>query len=111
MSAEHEGLERKHQRLEPQDQGVHEAERINNVKNHASDAAGVFCDDRVMFAGMGIGDATAAGRDIVEPAFVERLEGAILPVRPLGVALAEQRSRPLLQPPRHSIRELLSRTD
>src|SRR5262245_58659133 len=44
------------------------------MKNHAPGGAGVFRDDRVMIVRIGIGDATAAGRDVVEPTLVERLE-------------------------------------
>src|SRR5215510_15846818 len=74
VSAKHERLERKHQRLQPQNQGMYECERINNMKHRAFEGAGVFCNDRVMVVGIGIGDAAAAGRNIVEPALIERLE-------------------------------------
>src|SRR5262245_24183894 len=73
-AAENEGLERKHQRLQPQDQGVHETERIDNMKNHAFEGARVFCNDRVMIVRIGIGDTAAAGGYVVYSTFVERLE-------------------------------------
>ena len=42
VSAEHERLERKHQRLKTQDQGVHERERIHNVKSCTFQEASLF---------------------------------------------------------------------
>src|SRR5262249_35350971 len=53
---------------------MHECERINNMKHHAFEGAGVFCNDGVMIVRIGIGDAAAAGRDIVDPTLVERFE-------------------------------------
>jgi hypothetical protein len=41
VSAEHEGLERKHQRLEPQNQSMHQREGIHSVKNHTPHGADV----------------------------------------------------------------------
>src|SRR5215813_3450214 len=74
VPAEHERLERKHQRLQPQNQRVYESECIDNVKDHAPGGAGIFCDNRVMVVRIGVGDAAAAGRNVVDSAFVERLE-------------------------------------
>src|SRR5438093_12897254 len=74
VSAEHEDLEGQHQRLEAQNQSVHKCERVNNMKSDPPSGAGIFCDDRVMVAGIGISDATAPGRYIVDPTLVERLE-------------------------------------
>src|SRR5689334_17152490 len=90
VPAEHESLERKHERLQPQNQGMHEAKRINNVKNHAFESAGVFGNDRVMVIRVGIGDAAAAGRQIVNSAFVERLEKSEKGARPRHLLQVDQ---------------------
>ena len=74
VSAKHERLERKHQRLQPQNQGMYECERINNMKHRAFEGAGVFCNDRVMVVGIGIGDAAASGCHAVKAALEEGLE-------------------------------------
>ena len=42
MSAEHQGLERKHQRLQPQNQCMHEPKGIDGVKDEPLERAGVF---------------------------------------------------------------------
>ena len=74
MPGEYERLERKYDRLEPQNQGVHQPERVYGVKSKASGGAGVLGDDQVVIVGIGIGDATAARRHPLQPAFIERLE-------------------------------------
>ena len=74
MSAEHEGLEGKHDRLEPQNQGVDQREGIHNVQGRTPHGAGVLRHDHVVVVGVGVGDAAAAGRYAVEPAFIERLK-------------------------------------
>ena len=62
------------ERLQPQDQGVHQPEGIHDVKSDAPHGAGVFRGDHVVVVGIGVGDAAAARRDAVQPACVERLE-------------------------------------
>jgi hypothetical protein len=68
VSAEHQRLERKYQRLQPKNQSVHEAERIDGVQREGSQRAGILGNDRIVIAGIGIGDAGAARRDAVEAA-------------------------------------------
>src|SRR5688572_4144978 len=74
VTAEYQRLERQDERLESQDQGVHEGERIHGMKRDGTQRAGVLGDDDVVIAGIGVGDATAAGRDALQPAFIKRLE-------------------------------------
>src|SRR6476661_5492235 len=74
VPAEHQRLEGKQQRLETQEYRVHEADGIDGVKNHTLRGAGVLVVNLLVAAGIGVGDAAAAGRDVVDPAFVERLE-------------------------------------
>src|SRR5262245_44209408 len=74
VSAEHQSLERKHQGLQPENERVHQAERIHDVKSEALHGTRLFRCDQVMVAGIGVGDASAAGGDPLEPAFEERLE-------------------------------------
>src|SRR5262245_9265078 len=74
VPAEHEGLERQHQRLQPQNEGMYERTGVHRVKNYASEGAGVFCHDDVVVIGIGVGDAAAARRYIIDAAPVERLE-------------------------------------
>ena len=74
MPAEHKSLDRKHQRLDPQDHGVDEADSIDRVKSKAPRRADIPGGDQVVVAGIGVGDATAAGRHAFEPALVERLQ-------------------------------------
>ena len=68
MSAEHQGLERKHQCLQPQDKRVHQRQRIHGVKREGFQSAGIFGNDDIVIVGIGIGDAAAAWRHAVEPA-------------------------------------------
>ena len=70
MSAEYQVLERKHQRLDPQDQCMHKCERIDDVKNHAMQKARTRRGDRVVVIRIGIGDAAATGRHIIDAPFV-----------------------------------------
>jgi hypothetical protein len=74
VPTEHEGGEGKHQRLESQNQGMHEPEGVYGVKHNTSHSAGVFGYDQIVIIGICVGDAAAAGCYIVEPAFVERLK-------------------------------------
>src|SRR5215470_18674475 len=74
VPAEHQGLERQHQRLEAQDQGVDKPESIDGVEGEAAQEAGVLRRNDVMVVGIRIGDATAAGGHVVQSAFEERLE-------------------------------------
>src|ERR1700735_4894476 len=57
MPAEHESLQRQHQRLQPQDQGVNEPERVDRMQNDAPQDAGVLGRDDVVVVGIGVGDA------------------------------------------------------
>jgi hypothetical protein len=57
VTAEQQSLEGKHQRLEPQNQGVHEPEGIHNVKTNTPRGAGVFGDNQLVVGGIGVGDA------------------------------------------------------
>ena len=74
VPAEHQGLERKQQRLQPQDQRMHKREGVNAVKHGRPQRASVFCDDGVVVVGIGVGNAAAARGHAIEPAFEERLE-------------------------------------
>jgi hypothetical protein len=74
MSAKYERLERQHQRLQPENQGVHQSEGVHNVKPNGPQGARVFCDNDVVIVGIGDGDAAAPRRYAVETAFEERLE-------------------------------------
>src|ERR1700730_8995575 len=74
VSAEHQRLEGKNQRLKPQNYRMHEREGIDGVKKRSSHRAGIGCDDHVMVAGISVGNAAAAQSYAVEPAFVQRLE-------------------------------------
>src|SRR5262249_22030530 len=55
-------------------EGVQGCERIHSVKHRTPQEACVFCDDRVVIVGIGIGNAAAAWRYTVEPALEERLK-------------------------------------
>ena len=72
--AKHESLNRKQQRLDAQDQCMHEADGVDRMKGEAVHFAEISRFDQVVVAGVGIGDAATAGRHPVQPALVERLE-------------------------------------
>src|SRR5215831_9057058 len=74
MSAEHQRLERKHQCLQAENQGVHEAEGVNGMKHYGAEGTCVLRDDDVMIVGICIGDATAAGCHAIKAALEERFE-------------------------------------
>ena len=75
MAAEYEVLEWKHQRLEPQNQCMHERQRVHDMKSEGPKKTGVFGDDRIVVVGIGVGDAAAAGRHSLEPPTVQGLKG------------------------------------
>jgi hypothetical protein len=66
MSAEHEVLERKDQRLEPQNQRMQKRERVHDVKREGMKHTSVFRHDRIVVAGIGVGDTAAAGSKAFE---------------------------------------------
>src|SRR4051812_47309361 len=74
VSAKHEGLDRKHQRLDPEDHGMHEPDGIDRMENEAPRGAGVLRGDHIVVAGIGVGDAAAARQYAIKPTGVERLE-------------------------------------
>ena len=67
MPAEHESLDRKHQRLDAQDHGMHEPDGIDRMENETPRGADVLRGDHIVVAGIGVGNAAAARRDIVDP--------------------------------------------
>src|SRR5262249_25117526 len=74
MSAEYEVLERKHQRLEPQNQRMQNRKRIHDVKRQGMYHTGVFCDDRIVVGGIGVGDTAAAGSKVFESTLKQGFE-------------------------------------
>jgi hypothetical protein len=50
-----------HQRLDAQDDGVHESDGIHRVQGKALQGADLAGGDQVVVAAVGIGDARAAG--------------------------------------------------
>src|SRR5215470_6582632 len=74
MSTEHERLEGKHQCLQAENQGMHEAEGVNCMKHDGAEGACVLRDDDVMIVGICIGYAAAARCYAIKAAFEERLE-------------------------------------
>ena len=90
MSAEHEVLERIHESLEPQNQGVHERERIDYMKSCTIQGASLFCRDFLVIVGVGVCDAAAARRHTIEPAFVEWLKFSENCARPRDLLRLEQ---------------------
>src|SRR6478672_7982428 len=90
VSAEYEGLERQHQRLQPENQGVHQGEGVHNVKPNGPQGARVFCDNDVVIVGIGVGDAAAPRRHAVEAAFEERFEKNEERARPRYLLRLEQ---------------------
>ena len=74
MTAEHQILERKDQRLEPQNKRMDQRKRIHDVKNQATKESGVFVGDDVVIARISVSDAAAAGRHVIDSAFKHRLK-------------------------------------
>src|ERR1043166_8462328 len=74
MSAEHERLEWKHKRLQSQNQSMDQTKGIHDVKHQAPHSGGVFGNDHIMIAGIGIGDAAAARSYAIQATLVERLK-------------------------------------
>ena len=74
MTAEHERLEGKHQRLNPQEQCVHQAKCIDGMQDYLPDCAGTFGRNDVVVIGINVGNATAARRHIVGATFVKGLK-------------------------------------
>jgi hypothetical protein len=57
MSGEHQGLQRENQRLQPEDQGMHQRHRIHRMKEQPPPGADVFVGEEVMIVGVRIGNA------------------------------------------------------
>src|SRR5262249_33803665 len=74
MSAEYEVLERKDQRLEPQNQRMQKRERIHDVKRDGMKYTGVLRHDRIVVVGIGVGDTAAAGSKAVESTLKQGFE-------------------------------------
>src|SRR4029078_3450707 len=74
VSAEHQSLERKHQRLQPPDQRMHQRQSVHRVKRKGLQRTGVFGDDRIVIIGVRVGDAAAARRHVVKGAFEKRFQ-------------------------------------
>ena len=62
MPTEHEGLDGEHQRLDPQDHGMHKPNRIHRMENDAFDSADIAGLNQIVVAGIGVGNAAAARR-------------------------------------------------
>src|SRR5262249_585508 len=74
VPAEHKRLERKHQCLKPQNQGMHKRESIHSVKKESSHRTRVLRRNRVVVVGIGVGNAAAARGHAIESAIKERLK-------------------------------------
>ena len=74
MPGKHQGLERQNERLEPQDQGVHQSNCVDRMKEQPPPGADVLVGEKIVIIGVGIGDALAARWDTSEPALIELLE-------------------------------------
>jgi hypothetical protein len=66
MPAKHQGLDRVNQRLDAQDHGVHEPDRIHPVQGQPLQDADLAGGVQLVIAGISVGDAGAAGCDAVE---------------------------------------------
>src|SRR5207247_8113784 len=74
MAAQHQRRDRQQQRLDPQQQCVNEPDRIDRVQSKALRRAQLAGRDQLVIAGVGVDDATASSRHVLEPALVERLQ-------------------------------------
>ena len=74
MPREHQGLQRKSNCLQANDQGVHQRDRVNDVKEQPPPGANVLVGKQIVIIGIGIGDAQAAGWDTRETFLIQRLE-------------------------------------
>lgn len=74
VSGENQGLEGKDERLQPQDQGMHQRDRVDHMQEQPAPGANVGIGEEIVVVGVGVGDAQASRRDIREPALVQRLE-------------------------------------
>lgn len=74
MTAEHQVLERKDQRLEPQNKRMDQCKCIHDMKNQATEKTGVLIGDDFVITRISISDAAAAGRHVIDSAFKHRLK-------------------------------------
>src|SRR3954453_2730379 len=74
VAAEHERLERQQQRLDPKEQRVYEAERIDGVKSDAAQRARILGNNNVVIVGIRVGDATASRSHTLESTLIERFK-------------------------------------
>src|SRR5688572_1697948 len=73
MTAQDQGLDRQEQRLDSQYHRVNQPSRVDGVESERAERAYVGILQRVVVAGIGIGNATAALGQIIELTLIERL--------------------------------------
>ena len=72
MSGEDQSLHGKQQRLDPQDHGMHQPDRVHHMQEHPARGTYIRCLKRVVIVGVGVGDAAAARRKAFELTRKER---------------------------------------
>ena len=73
-AAEDEILDRQDKRLNAQQHGMHDSDRIDRVQANSPEESDVLGREQFVIAGVSVGDATAAQDDAVKAAFVKRLQ-------------------------------------
>ena len=74
MPGEHQGLQRQNQRLQANDQGVHQRDRVNDVKEQPPPGADILVGEKIVIVGVGIGDAQAPRWNTRKTTLIQRLE-------------------------------------
>ena len=74
MPGKHQGLERQNERLEPQDQGVHQSNCVDRMKEQPPPGADVLVGEKIVIVSIGVGDAQATRGDTRKTSLIERLE-------------------------------------
>ena len=87
VPGKHQGLDRQQQRLDAQDHGVNERHGVDHVQREPSARADVLRLQQLVIVAVGVGDAAAAGRNVLQSALVERLQEDQDGARPLSTDL------------------------
>src|SRR3954447_15108323 len=90
VAAQDQCLDRQQQRLNPQQQRVHETDAVDHVQPNRPGGTGLLGGYLVVIAGIGVDDAAAARGHAIETVLVERLHESEQRARPRDILRLEE---------------------
>src|SRR3954470_19367669 len=95
MPGKHQGLQRKSNCLQANDQGVHQGDCINDMKVQPPHGTYVLVGEKIVIVGIGINDALATRWNTSETTLIERLKKDGERSRPRGLLRIDEQIRGL----------------